>query len=407
MICPHALLDPLSEGYLAEPYKRFASLRSNTPVFYDADLDMYVVTRHADVDAVFRDSDLFSAANAQDPVFALSDEAKGLLADVGFRKIRTMSNLDGPEHTRIRGHNQVGFSPRRLRAMEPIVQSTTRTLVDAFPSNGDPFDLVGALSFPLPASIVFALLGFPAEDTEMLKGWCGDRMSFSWGRPVPQDQVRIAHDMISYWNYCETHVQRRLQEPADDFTSDLLAIHLADPTTLSTGEIAHVIYGMSFAGHETTTNLITNTVRRVLEHNLWTTLCDDPRLIPHAVDEGLRFDTSVLTWRRITTAPATVGGVEIPAGSKLLLVLGSANHDPEVFANSEAFDITRTDANRHLSFGFGKHYCLGATLAKLEVAVVLRELTERFPNLQLVPNQPIEFHPNISFRGPRQLLVRY
>jgi cytochrome P450 len=407
MICPHESLDPLSLAYLTDPYERLASRRRDTPVFYDADLDMYVLTRHADIDTVFRDPELFSAANAQDPVFPLCDEAKALLADVGFRKIRTMSNLDGPEHTRIRTHNQVGFSPRRLRAMEPIVLATTRSLIDAFPKDRKPIDFVRALSFPLPASIVFSLLGFPPEDTDMLKGWCGDRMSFSWGRPTSDDQQRIAHDMISYWSYCEAHVQRRLKEPADDFTTDLLAIHLADPSTLSTGEIAHVIYGMSFAGHETTTNLITNTVRRILEADAWPTLCADPTLISHAVDEGLRLDTSVLTWRRMTTAATTIGGVDVPAGAKLLLVLGAANRDPEVFANPEVFDISRTDANRHLSFGFGKHYCLGATLAKLEVQVVLRELTHRFPKMRLVANQPLDFHPNISFRGPRELLVLY
>ena len=407
MSCPFGSLEPLEKNYLDDPYARLADFRAQLPVFYDPELDLYVLTRHQDIDAVFRDSDLYSAANAQDPVFPLSEEAKHLLADVGFRKIRTMSNLDGPEHTRIRHHNQVGFSPRRLRAMEPVVSHTAQVLIDAMLATQGPVDLVSALSFPLPATIVFALLGFPPEDTELIKSWCGDRMAFSWGRSSAQEQVRIAHDMISYWDYCEKHVQHRIDEPSDDFTSDLLAIHHADPTTLSTGEIAHVIYGMSFAGHETTTNLITNTVRRILESDSWGQLCNDSALIANAVEEGLRYDTSVLTWRRITTASSVIGRVEIPAGAKLLLVLGSANRDPEVFGDPETFDVHRTDANHHVSFGFGKHFCLGATLAKLEVSAVLHELTSRVPTLRVVPDQPIQVHPNISFRGPRQLLVEW
>lgn len=412
MDCPHAELAPLSASYLSDPYPVLARLRHSGPVFYDGDLDVYLVSRHADIEAVFRDPAVFSAANAQDPVFPMHDDAKRLLADAGFRKLKTMSNADGPDHTRIRQHNHVGFSPRRLRSLEPVVRSTAGSLIDAMAASdaASPAqaDLVAHVAFPLPASIIFALLGFPPEDTAMLKGWAGDRMSFSWGRPPAAEQRGIAEDMLAYWSYCVAHVERRLSEPADDFTSDLLKIHLADPSTLSPGEIAHVIFGMSFAGHETTTNLITNTVRRVLSaEGVWDELRSDHRVISKVVDEGLRFDTSVVTWRRVTTCDTTVGGVDVPAGAKILLLLGSANRDETVFEEPERFDVHRRDGTRHLSFGFGKHYCLGATLAKLEVGVVLEELATRLPDLRLVDGQPLEFHPNVSFRGPRELLVAW
>jgi cytochrome P450 len=408
MECPYAHLSPLSTAELADPYKSYAYIRQEHPVFFDDELGHYVVSRHADVDAVFRDPVTFAAANAQDPVFGLDSEAAALLVDAGFRKLKTMSNNDDPRHTQIRQHTQVGFSPRRLRSMEPIVRGDATALIESFVDNVDRrADLVSALTFPLPAGIIFALLGFPPEDTEMLKTWCGDRMSFSWGRPTPEQQCSIAKDMLAYWAYCEAHVARRLQDPADDFTSDLLQIHHSDPSTLTTAEIAHVIYGMSFAGHETTTNLLSNTVRRVLEAGAWQELCDERSLIPKAVDEGLRFDSSVITWRRMTSTPTTVGGVELPAGAKLLLLLGSANRDPDAFEHPDEFDVHRTDASRHLSFGFGRHYCLGATLAKLEVQVVLEELTTRLPTLRLTDEQQLDFHPNVSFRGPRKLLVEW
>jgi cytochrome P450 len=415
MECPHAELAPLSASYLADPYPVFEQLRRRGPVFYDSDLDMYLVTRHADIETVFRDHAVFSAANVQDPVFPLHDDAKELLADAGFRKLKTMSNADGAMHTRIRQHNLVGFSPRRLRSLEPLVRSTVRSLIDAMTASGSaatgpagPVDVVDHLAFPLPASIIFALLGFPPEDTPMLKEWGGDRLSFSWGRPTAASARGIAEDMLAYWSYCVAHVERRLAAPADDFTSDLLKAHLADPSALSQGEIAHVIYGMSFAGHETTTNLIANTVRRVLSiDGVWDEIKSDRAVIPKVVDEVLRFDTSVVTWRRVTTVETTLGGVDLPAGAKVLLLVGSANRDETVFADPERFDVHRQDGARHLSFGFGKHYCLGATLAKLEVGVTLEELATRLPGLRLADAQSLPFHPNVSFRGPRTLMVTW
>jgi cytochrome P450 len=410
--CPHAF-DPFGATYLADPYPTLAALRADRPVFYDGALDMWVVTRHADVEHVFRHPETFSAAIAQDPLFAPAAEARAVLAS-GFRPIKTMSNLDGPEHTRIRRHNQVGFSPKRLRAMEPVVRDATAELIDAMVDHTTATgaarhaDIVAALSFPLPARIIFALIGFPATDTEMLKNWCGDRMSFSWGRPAVEEQVSIARDMVAYWRYCERHIERRLADPGDDFASDLLAIHRSDPTTLSLHEITHVVYGLSFAGHETTTNLISNTLRRVLERpGLWERLRHDPDLVGATVDEGLRHDSSVVTWRRITTEATELGGRALPADAKLLLVLAAANRDPEVFRDPDEFDPERTDAARHLSLGLGKHYCLGAPLAKVEVAVVLHELSRRLPGLALVAGQELEFHPNVSFRGPRRLLVSW
>jgi cytochrome P450 len=409
-MCPRASLAPLSHPYLSDPYGHFEEHRQTRPIFFDDDLDSYVITRHADIDTVFRDAETFSAANAQDPVFPLHPEAAVLLAGAGFRRIRTMTNLDGPEHTRIRKHNQVGFSPRRLRQLEPVIRTTTSALLDqmhTLDGASRKSDLVERLSFPLPATIIFALLGFPPEDTEMLKVWCGDRMSFSWGRPSAAVQTTIAKDMLAYWSYCEAHVEKRLRQSADDFTSDLLAVHRADPDALSTAEVAHVVYGLSFAGHETTTNLISNTVRRVLEAGLWPRLGVDTSRIPAAVDEALRFDSSVISWRRVTTTATTLGGVNLEEGAKLVLLLGSANHDEAVFTQPDTFDLDRPNVARHFSFGFGKHYCLGATLAKLEVGVVLEEMTQRFPELRLVEDQAFEFHENITFRGPRRLLVSW
>src|SRR5262249_21729719 len=150
-----------------------------------------------------------------------------------------------------------------------------------------------------------------------------------------------------------------------------------------------------------------NTVRRLLEQPArWDAVVRDPGLIAQAVDESLRFDPSVPVWRRVTTRAVTLGGLELPAGAKLVLGLAAANREPSVFPDPERFDLGRGNADQHLAFGRGLHYCLGAHLGKLEARIVLEELVQRFPDMRLVPGQELRFHPNISFRGPQQLLVR-
>jgi len=401
-VCP-VDFDPFGTDYLRDPYPILAEMRSDGAVKYSPDLDMWVITRYGDVDTVFRDSVTYSASIAQDPIRPLHPDAVAILAE-GFRPIRTMSNLDGPEHTRIRRHNMVGFSPKRIKSMEPVVRDAATKLIGNFPTSGE-FDIVEALTFPLPASIIFTLLGFPDDDTEMLKGWCGDRMSFSWGRPDRESQVQIAADMVAYWQYCEAHIETQLVRPGDNFTGDLLRIHLDDPTTLSIHEVTHIVYGLSFAGHETTTNLLSNTIRRLLENrSAWESMLGDPDTIPDIVQEGLRHDSSVLAWRRITTKETTLGDTLLPKGAKLLLMLGAANRDPAVFEDPDRFDPTRDNAGEHRSFGWGKHFCLGAALTRLEVTVVLEELARLRPDLYLA-DQDMSFHPNVSFRGPGRLLL--
>jgi cytochrome P450 len=397
--------DPFSADYLADPYPRLAEARAETPAFYAADLDMWVVSRYADIEAIFTDPGVFSAAIAQDPVFPLAEQARTTLREGGFRAGATMSNCDPPKHTRIRRHNLRAFSARRTAVLEPRVRAKAEELVTGMLAQ-QRFDLVEELTYPLPAYMIFTLIGFPPEDTEMLKSWCGNRMAFSWGRPSAAEQIAIADGMARYWRYCERFVADRIAEPRDDFTSDHARVHLDDPTALSVDEIVGVIYGLSFAGHETTTNLTTNAVRRLLEHrDQWKAICADPTLIPNAVEEILRFDTSVIAWRRITTRAVSIGGIEVPAQAKLMLMLAAADHDPARFPDPDTFDIHRRDAARHLAFGKGIHFCLGAPLARMEVRIVLELLTRQAPDLTAVPDQDLTFPPNVAFRGPRRLLL--
>jgi hypothetical protein len=403
--CPVHNFDPFEPSFLADPYPRLDGLREQGPIFYAPVLDMWVVTRHADINEIFRHPETYSAAIAQDPIYPLADETKAVLAK-GFRASATMSNCDPPKHTRIRRFNLRSFSARRIAILEPKVRAKADELIDDLLDDAE-FDLVAGLTFPLPAYMIFTLIGFPAEDLEMLKGWCANRTLFSWGRPTVSEQVDIAENMVRYWRYCERFVDARIADPADDFTSDLARIHRDDPGQLTRDEIVGVVYGLSFAGHETTTNLTGNAVRRLLEHrDQWDAICADPSGIPNAVEEVLRYDTSVIAWRRITTRPVEIGGVDVPEGARLLLSLASANRDPAVFDEPGRFDVYRTSAREHLALGKGIHVCLGAPLARLEVRTALELLVAKAPDLELVPDQPLTFPPNVSFRGPEQLLLR-
>src|SRR4051794_79972 len=402
--CPvHAGFDPLGAEFLGDP---FAEMDGLPPVFYAPALDYYVVTRYADIERVFLDPETFSAANAQLPLIALSPEVGKTLLDGGHKPQPSMVSLDPPAHGRLRRPAARALTPRRVNEMAPRIRAITDALLDAVdPSR--PFELVDALAFPLPMRIMFSFMGVPEADWPRLKEWCGSRASLAWGRPGPEEALHHAQQMVLYRRYLRELVAAKVEARGDDFTSALLEIGDEDPDALTPEEIASILFSLSFAGHETTNNLIGNCVRRLLEvPERWARLVAEPELIADAVDEILRFDPSVPVWRRVTTRPVTLGGVDLPEGAKLFLWLAAAGRDADVFPEPEAFDPERENARRTLAFGRGIHFCIGSALGRLEATLALDALTRRFPGLELVEGQDISYHPNISFRGPQALWVR-
>ena len=405
--CPvHADFDPLSPTFLADPFAVLAALPRETPVFYAPSIDYYVVTRYADIEAVFLDHETYSAASAQLPLVPLVPEAAQILRAGGTAPQPSMVSLDPPAHTRLRGPTARAFTPRRVAQMAQRIRATVDQLLDAVDPSA-PFDLVSTLTFPLPATIIFSFVGMPERDWPQLKEWCGHRASLAWGRPTPTEQVQHAENMAAYRGYLRTFVARKAQERDDTFTSALLAIYDENPGALTQEEISSILFSLTFAGHETTNYLIGNAVRRLLEEPArWDAAVADPALIPGAVNETLRYDPSVPVWRRVTKRPVTLGGVDVPAGAKLFLWLAASGRDASVFPEPKTFDLRRVNASKTLAFGQGIHYCLGAALGKLEAQLALEALTHRFPRLRLVEGQILSFHPNISFRGPQALWVR-
>jgi cytochrome P450 len=399
--------DPLSPGFLADPYAVLAGHPGGgAPVFFAPSIGYYVVTRYQDVEEVFRDPAAYSAAVAQAPLVPIAPEAQQILLAGGHQPQPSMVSLDEPEHARLRKPAARAFSMKRVTAMIPAIEATAARLLDEVAGRTE-FDLVATLAFPLPANIVFSLMGVPEQDYAQLKKWCGYRAALSFGRLAAEDQVETATTMAAYRGYMRDLVQAKTRTPGDDLTSDLIAIHDEAPDRLTLAEISSILFSLSFAGHETTTGLIGNTARRLLEDpGRWAEIVRQPGLIPGVVEESLRYDPSVAVWRRVTTRPVTLGGVDLPAGSRLFLWLAATGRDAAAFAEPDRFDLRRPDAGRHLAFGQGLHFCLGANLGKLEAQIAIAELARRYPDLALAPDQEFTFHPNISFRGPQVLKVR-
>ncbi|MBV9050456.1 MAG: cytochrome P450 [Solirubrobacterales bacterium] len=396
--------DPLSPKFLADPFRVMASLRLvERPAFYAPALGYYVMTRYRDIESILSDHANYSAAAAQLPLVELDAEALQILLDDDHGPQPSMVSLDPPPHSRLRRPTARAFSAWRTAEMEPRIRLVLDELLDAIDPRA-PFDLVSALTYPLPATGVFTLMGVPEDDYAQLKQWCGYRATLAWGRPAAEEQIEHAQNMIAYRRYLRELVAAKDRERDDDFTSALLATRDDDPQPLSHEEIASILFLLSFAGNETTNYLIGNILRRLLEDPVrWDAVVAEPALIPNAIEETLRYDPPVPVWRRLTRRAVTIAGIDIPENSKLFLWLAAAGRDPSVFPNPDMFDLHRQNAKRHLAFGKGIHFCIGSALGKLEARLTLEVLTNRFPTLRLIPNQTLTFHPNISFRGPQTL----
>jgi cytochrome P450 len=398
--------DPFKEAYLNDPYPFLEVARRATPVFHARSIDHWVVTRHADLRHIFRTPALFSAVNANSPLVPPCPAAVHELDVGGYCPVPTLANIDPPAHTRYRRLANVGFTPRRVAAIEPFIRELVHRFLDER-FTGTSADLVRDLAWELPALVLFRVLGIPDADVPVVKAGGEHRLALVYGHASHERQVHAARGMAEFFRYASGLIEARLAAPSSDFTSDLA--HASDPdgSRLTIPEAATIMLAFVFAGHETTTGLLGNAFRRLLEDRAsWDAICNDPALLPNAVEEVLRFDSSVIAWRRRTTRAVEIDGVPVPAHANLLLMIGAANRDPSHFDDPDRLDIRRANARDHLAFGHGTHLCLGAPLARLQARVVLEEVSRRLPSLRLVPTD-LHFVPNVSFRGPVSLPARW
>jgi len=404
--CPvHHGFEPFDQ---ADPFPSYAALRAEEPVMFDERIGYWVVTRYDDIKAVFEDWETFSSENAQAPVRERGAAAKKIMADGGFTAYSGLSARVPPEHTRIRKVVQKAFTPRRYKALEPAIRANVVRLLEQMLQHPDHTgDLVRDLAYDVPTITILTLIGADVSQVDTYKRWSDSRAAMTWGDLSDDEQVPHAHNLVEYWTECQRLVTEAHATGPDSLVGDLVRMQ-AEGDPITDHEIASVCYSLLFAGHETTTTLISNALRVLLGHpEQWQQVVADPTRIAGAIDEVLRFSPSIVAWRRRAKADTEIGGVAIPEGADLLLVMGSANRDESRFEEPDAFEIDRANAREHLSFGFGIHYCLGNLLAKLQCKVAVEEVARLAPGLRLVDPDAIAFGANLSFRAPVSVPVTW
>ncbi|GAB4108949.1 MAG: cytochrome P450 [Roseiflexaceae bacterium] len=387
-----------------DPYRTFAQIRAETPVFYYPEMDLWVVTRYDDLSALLRDHKRFSSVDAMIRTMRLPADVVAILSDSQEGQAASMISVDPPEHSRLRAFAQKALTPRRVALLEDSVRATVNRLVDGFIDQGQA-ELIKQFAYQLPLRVICRLIGVPDADAGKVNVWCDDVMEMLFGYPPHERLLECARSQVAYRRYLGALVDQRTANPQDDFTSDLIHAVLAGEQQMTRAEVISMLAGLVMAGYETTVNALGNCIYNLLrEPDRWQAILDDPSLIPNAVEENMRFDgTGVGIFRR-AIEDVTLHGVTIPAGALVYVLFGSGNHDETQFPEPERFDLRRENARQHLGFGLGIHYCIGAPLARLEMVVALQVLRERLPGLRLAPEDPMAYRPSVA-RGPLYLRV--
>jgi cytochrome P450 len=373
-----------------DPYPTYARLRAEAPVYRNDDVGFWALSRHADVVEGFRDNVRFSSSHG----VSLDPAASGPHAH------RTMSFLamDPPMHGRMRGLVSRGFTPRRVAALEPRIRELARGYLDAALERGSSFDFIGDLAGRLPMDVISELLGVPPADRDEVRRLSDLLVHREEGvDDVPPAGVEAALSLVGY--YADLLADRRAR-PTEDLTSALLAAEV-DGDRLTEEEIMGFLFLMVVAGNETTTKLLGNAWCWAWRHpDERAKPFGDPRRIGAWIEETLRYDTSSQVLARHTTEDVTLHGTTIPAGDRVVLVVGSANRDERVFPDPDVYDLNRSERELQqiASFGFGRHFCLGASLARLEARVALEELVARIADYEIDPSGIARVH-SVNVRG--------
>jgi len=393
------LFNPLAPEFIRNPYPYYERLRTTDPV-HVTEHGMYLTSRHADVSLVMRDKRF-----GKDYVNRMQRRyGPDIMKEPVFRNFAlTMLQQDPPDHTRLRGLVAKAFTARRVEDMRPRIQQIVDENLDHIIPQGK-MDLIEDFAFRLPVTVICDMLGIPPEHRQMF--YTGARDSRRIVEPVPMTPEEIkegnARQAMAKM-YFEQLFELRRKDPGDDLTTQLLHAE-EDDSKLSNEELYANIILLFGAGHETTVNLIGNGLLALFRNpDQLALLKAKPELITNAIEEFLRYDSSVQMTGRTTLEDVELGGRHIPKGEGVLCLLGSANHDPAVYPDHpERLDIVRPNV-RPLSFGGGIHHCLGAQLARIEAEVAISALLRRIPNLRLDDAENAEWRQSFVLRGLKRL----
>jgi cytochrome P450 len=398
------VFDRFSESHVGDPYPLYRRAREQAPVFYADAFGVWVVTRHDDVRAVLSDVERFSSAFLIRTPLVAADGVREILAE-GYLEVPALLNEDPPAHSRTRALVAAAFSPRRTRELAPRVQRFADELIDGFAADGGA-DLVGRFALPLPLRVICELIGIPAADAGQVRAWTEELKTLTSFEATPERQREAAHQSVAFERYLAALVQARRAEPRDDLLSDLLTAD-APPDAggrFSTTELVSLLITLIFGGHETTANLIGSALVLLLGRpGLVAEVAADPAKVDPLVEETLRADPPVQGSFRTVVADTELSGVRLPAGAQVFAVIGSANRDPAAADDPDTFDPDRAHPERHLAFGRGIHFCVGAALARLEARTAITTLVRRLPELRLADGFRAPYVANLLHRGPTRL----
>jgi cytochrome P450 len=396
--------DPTLPEQRENPFDVLELARREQPVFYAEKFGLWVVTRHDDVLAVLKDHRSFSSEGAlKSSPGAYPPEVLAVLAE-GFPEMPYIIEVDPPLHDRIRGLITKAFTPRRVAELEPRIDEIARELIDGFAADGEA-DIVERFAWPLPLRVLGELFGVPREDLERLHHWGMDWLLVQQDLPVER-RVEHARGLVQMQRYFVELVERRIEEPTDDLVGALVAGRDEAEQPLSVVEIAGLPLDLMVAGHVTVTRAIGSTLNRMFAHPPLREHLLDPAIAPKAIEEILRLEAPAQGLFRIAAEDVEIGGVTVPRGARVMAHFASANRDHCVFAQPDDYVPERGDVGKHLAFGKGIHFCIGAPLARLELGVSLPMLLERLPGLR--PGAETGEREEVFFaRGFRSLPVRW
>jgi cytochrome P450 len=387
------VFDPYDWQTDEDPYPVYRRLREEAPVYHNEVLDFWALSRHADVLAAFRDPVRFSSAQG----VALEREQ---LPDPSV--VMSFLGMDPPRHDRLRALVNRGFTPRRVQALEPHIRALATRYIDRFVDEGS-CDFIQDFAGKLPMDVISEMVGVPPEDRDTLRSWADTVVHREEGRPeVPPAGMEAAAKILRYF---ASYVDERRSRPTDDLTGALISAEI-DGDRLSDKDIIAFLFLMIIAGNETTTKLLGNAIYWLCRNpDQREKVRSDPGLVPSWVEETLRYDASSQLIARTTTCDVAIRGRTIPPGARVALLIGSANRDEREFPAPDLFDVTR-EQRQSLAFGQGTHFCLGASLARLEGRVALEEIQARLPDYQVQHEGLVRVHSS-NVRGFAALPIEF
>lgn len=389
--------NPMDPEFVADPYPTYHRLRTEDPVHWSP-LGFWVLTRYEDVLHVLRDPNF-----AKEAIAAFVARRLGADATVGIGI--SMLDRDPPDHTRLRSLVSKAFTPRVVEGLRPRIQQIVDELLDRAEDRGA-MDVIEEFAYPIPVIVICEMLGVPVEDHERFRGWSLDLargLDASLLGPGTDIARRANESRQALSRYFRELIAERRHDPRGDLLSALITAEEAGDK-LSENELLATCILLLVAGHETTVNLLGNGTLALLRHpGELRLLRENPALIGSAVEELLRYDGPVQRTARVPTAATTIDGHKIEAGDMVMPFIGAADRDPAHFHDPDRLDLRRTD-NRHVAFGLGIHFCLGAPLARLEGQIAINTMLRRFPKLALATDRP-EYRQSLTLRGLMALPV--